>query len=143
MALRASSLDYRALAAYLVEGIAWSRLREIATRGPRDGGLQIFKDGSRQCKEIFGKSPAAIISTRPETDLNFLKLLKGEEHVLHRLATKDLEQRALSEETRKAVSNLGDNNLRICRTILVEILERCMFLLYWNGKHSKVASNTS
>ena len=74
----------------------------------------------------------AIISTRPETDLNFLTLLKGKEHLLHPLMMKDLEQRALCAETRAVVLNLGDINLRIRRSILAEILGRCMFLLYWN-----------
>ena len=133
MAIRASGLDYKALAAYLVEGVTWNRLRDIAIKDPSDGGLRLFRDGSKECKEIFGKSPSAIISTRPETDLNFLKLLKGKEHLLHQLMMKDLEQRALCAETRAAILNLGDINLRIRRSILAEILGRCMFLLYWNG----------
>ena len=144
MAIRASSLDYKNLAAYLVEGITWTRLREIATRDPRDGGLQLFRDGSRPCKDIFGCSPAAIITTRPETDLNFLKLLKGKEHTLHKLATRDLEQRTtLGAETTRAIQNLGDIDQRICRAVLCEILQKCMFLWYWNAKHSKVATECS
>ena len=143
MAIRASSLDYKALAAYLVEGITWNRLREIATKRPADGGLGMFRDGSQKCKDLFGKSPSAIIVSRPETDLNLLKLLQGKEHLLHRLATKDLEQRSLSAETRAAILNLGDISQRIRRRVLAEILERCMFLLHWNGKHSSVATSTS
>ena len=142
-AIRVSGLDYKALAAYLVEGITWSRLRELATRDPGDGGMGLFRDGSQQCKDIFGKSPSAICDSRPETDLNFLKLLEGKEHILHRLATKDLEQRTLSSDTRAAILNLGDIKNRICRRILQEILERCMFLLYFNGKHSSVACATT
>ena len=143
MAIRSSGLDYKALAAYFVEGSTWSRLREIAIRDPRDGGLGIFKDGSRACKEVFGNSPSAIIQNRPETDLNFLKFLQGKEHILHRLATKDLEQRALSADTRAAVASLGNIDLRIRRRVLLEILERCMYLYFWNGKHKVVASSTS
>ena len=92
MAIRSSGLDYKALAAYLCKGVTWSRLREIATKDPRDGGLGLFKDSSQQCKNLFGKSPSAIIVTRPDSDLRFLKLLEGKEHLLHRLAVKDLEQ---------------------------------------------------
>ena len=44
MAIRASGLDYKALAAYFVEGITWTRLREIATRAPADGGLGLFQE---------------------------------------------------------------------------------------------------
>ena len=144
MAIRASNLDYKTLAAYLVEGITWSRLREIATRSVADGGLELFRDGSRACQHIFGKAPSAIVSTRPETDLNFLKVLKSKEHHLHKLATKDLEQRTtLGADTTKAVQNLGDIKLRICRAILGEIIERCLFLMYWNSKHTRVACETS
>ena len=144
MAIRASELDCRSLAAYLVDGITWSRLREIATLPRAAQGLELFRDGSRLRKETFGVSPSAIVSTRPETDLKFLKFLHGKEHTLHRVATKDLEQRkSLSAETGRAIVNLGDINLRISRAVLCELLERCMFLLYWNAKHSKVASSSS
>ena len=56
-AIRASGLDYKALAAYLCEGVTWSRLREIATKGLAEGGLALFRDGSQQCKDLFGTSP--------------------------------------------------------------------------------------
>jgi hypothetical protein len=62
---------------------------------------------------------------------------------LHKLAVKDLEQRSLSADTRSAILNLGDLRSRICRRILQEILERCMFLLYYNQKHPTIASSTS
>ena len=145
MAIRAAGgLDYKSLAAYLVDGITWTRLREIGVRSRLDGGLGLFTDGSRACKEIFGKSPSAIISSRPDTDLHFLRLLQGKEHVLHKLATKDLEQRtSLGAETTRAVANLGDVQQRIRRAVLSEILERCMFLLHWNVRHNMVAAETS
>ena len=144
MAINASSLDYRSLAAYLVDGVTWSRLRNLAVKTQAAGGLGLFKDGSSPCMQIFGKSPSAIISSRPETDLKFLQLLKGKEHVLHRLALKDLEQRKLSSEVEAAVRNLGDIDQRIRRALLCEILNRCMFLLHWHAKHPRVtASNTS
>ena len=143
MAIRASDLDYKALAAYLVDGITWSRLREIAVQPSGFGGLQLFRDGSAQCKNLFGCSPSAIILTRPDTDLQFLKLLSGKEHLLHQLASKDLEQRSLGKDTRAAIESLGDLQQRCYRRILAEILERCMFLLYWTAKHSNVATNTS
>ena len=134
---------YKSLAAYLVDGITWSRLREIAVQ-PRDkGGLGLFKDGSVKCKEIFGKSPSAIITTRPETDLKFLTFLRGKEVTLYKLAQRDLDQRELSAATVKAVASLGNITQRIKRSVLAEILERCMFLLYWNAKHNMTASSTS
>ena len=143
VAIRVSGLKYKALAAYLVEGITWTRLRELATRREADGGLELFREGSHECKQIFGISPSAIVETRPETDLNFLKLLEGKEHLLHMMATKDLEQRTLSADTRAAILSLADISARICRRILQEILERCQFLYYWSGKNPSVACETS
>ena len=107
MAISSSGLDYKALAAYLCEGVTWSRLREIATKGPGQGGLGLFTDSSAACKNLFGKSPSAIIVSRPDTDLQFLQLLQGKEHHLHRLAVKDLEQRKLGAETRSAILHLS------------------------------------
>ena len=46
-------------------------------------------------KDLFGQSPSAITVTRPETYLKFLKLLEGKEHLLHKLAVRDLEQVSL------------------------------------------------
>jgi hypothetical protein len=143
VAIRASGLKYKALAAYLVEGVTWGRLRELATRTPADGGLGLFRDGSQQCKEVFGKSPCAIVDNRPESDLNFLKVLEGKEHLLHTMATKDLEQRSLNADTRAAILNLADIQDRIFRRILQEILDRCLFLYYWSGKNPSVACETS
>ena len=139
LAIRVSGLDYKALAAYLVEGITWSRLQELATTGPEAGGLALFRPGSVQCKALFGNSPKSIVDNRPETDINFLKFLEGKENLLHRLATRDLEQRALSADTRASILNLGDIKQRIRRRILQELLERCLFLYYWSGKHQIVS----
>ena len=141
MAIKASDLDYQNLAAYFVEGITWTRLRAIATQDPRDHGLGLFATSSKACKDVFSKSPAAIVKNRPETDLHFLQLLKGKEDILHRLASKDLEQRtSLGPETKRAVLNLGDIELRIFRTIMSEILHRCLFLYFWSCDHPNVAA---
>ena len=96
-----------------------------------------------RCKELFGKSPASIITTRPETDLRFLEFLKGKEHVLHRLALKDLEQRDLSAATRRAVESLGKISDRVRRGVLAELLQRTMYLLYFNVKHPRVVESSS
>ena len=144
MAVKSSELDYRALAAYFVDGVTWTRLRAIAIQMPEQGGLNLFRDGTRACKTIFGTSPSAIVLTRPETDLNFLRFLAGKEHILHKLAKRDLEQRTtLGQDIVNAVANLGDIRKRIRRSILCEILERCMFLAHWSGKHPMVAATAS
>ena len=66
LAIRASGLDYKALAAYLCEGVAWSRLREIAAKDPAHGGLGLFRGTSQQFKDLFGKIPSKNIATNPE-----------------------------------------------------------------------------
>ena len=123
-AIEASALRYRKLAAYLVEGITWQRLRELATRSVRDGGLGLFKDGSRACKAFFGKSPCAIIDGRPETDLQLLRLLESKEHNLHKLATKDLEGRDLEAGVGAAILSLAGIQGRIQRRVLQDIVVR-------------------
>ena len=143
VAIRVSGLDHRALAVYLVDGITWSRLRDLACKQKAFGGLELFKDGSKQCKNIFGKSPSAIVDGRPETDLQFLKLLEGKEHVLHQLATRDLSERELGTAAKTAVLNLGSIKNRIRRRVLQELLERCLFLNWWSGKHKSIVLEAS
>ena len=141
MAIKASELDYKDLAAYLVEGVTWGRLKAIATQAPEDGGLGLFNESSHACKEFFSASPSAIIKNRPETDHTFLEFLKGKEHTLHLLAERDLHQRtSLGPEASKAVLSLADIGLRIFRTVLCEVLHRCLFLHYWTSKHPRVAA---
>ena len=129
-AIRASKLDYKALASHLSDGGTWSSLKRIAVSNPEDAGLALFKEGSPEYMAIFKKAPEAIISDRPETDMKFLQLLHGKEHTLHTLATQDLTLRSLSPDTISAVANLGAISLRIQRAILAEVLQRSMFLKY-------------
>ena len=53
------------------------------------------------------------MGNRPKTDLNFLKLLEGKEHLLHTLATKDLTQNSLKSETTAATLDLANIKDRI------------------------------
>ena len=59
------------------------------------------------------------------------------------LPRQDLEQRDLGADTRAAILSLGDIKARIGRRILQEILERCMFLMYWTTRHNHIAMETS
>jgi hypothetical protein len=59
------------------------------------------------------------------------------------MATKDPEQRSLGAAARAAILNLGDIKSRIRRRVLQEILEKCMFLLYWAGKHPTVTCDAT
>ena len=62
MAIKASELDYQHLAAYIVDGVTWGRLRAVATQTREDGGLGLFKDGSNDCNDIFSRGPSAILA---------------------------------------------------------------------------------
>ena len=140
MALSLSDLNYRGIITYLREGITWARLRDIAVKGRGDGGLSLMRDGSAECKRVFGTSPGPTLEGRPETDLNALRALFGREHALHLCARQDLTQRTTLETSKvDAVASLGSIERRLFRAILMEILERCMFLARWNSKHNHVA----
>ena len=94
MSVNVSELDYKGLAAYLVEGVTWGRLKAIATQTPAEGGLGLFTESSHTCNEFFSTSPSAIIKSRPETDHTFLEFLTAIAHIVFacrkRLAPEDL-----------------------------------------------------
>ena len=132
-------VSIKTLAAHFADGVTWQRLRVIATKGKVDGGLSLFRDGSQACHDVFHCHPGATIDTRPQSHLRFLNLLRGNEHVLFQCASQDLGQRDLVASTGQAVAELGIIQKRIKRTILGEVLERCMFLMYHNSKHPNLA----
>ena len=132
-------VSIKTLAAHVADGVTWQRLRSIATKSKDDGGLGLFKDGSQKCHDVFHCHPSATIDTRPQSHLKFLNLLRGNEHVLFQCATEDLKQRELVASTQQAVRDLGNVLKRIKRSILGEVLERCMFLMYHNSKHPNLA----
>lgn len=146
-AIEASSTDdlqYKPLCTYLGEGITWSRLRAIAVLPREAGGLGLFRDGSRELRRVFGQSPSGIIDMRPESDIAFLLWLRGKEHHLHRLATEDIRQRAAKAAASvEAIRCLADIRKRVFRSVLAEILERCVFLSRWNSRHPRLVVSTS
>ena len=96
--------------------------------------MALFKDGSPACHRIFSHHPRATIEQRPDSHLQFLRLLKGREHVLFQCASQDLKQRELAASTVEAVADLGNIDKRLKRNILCEILERCMHLVLGGGE---------
>jgi len=135
--------DYKAIAQYLTDGVTWRRLRAVATKSIEDGGIALFFDGSSKCHEVFHKSPSAIVSGRPHTDLVFLQLLRGKEDVLARLGLKDIEQRGLAEATKKVVESFRFADQNVFRSVLCEVLHRTHFLYFWNAAHPQVAAVTT
>jgi len=133
-------VSIKTIAAHFADGVTWQRLRCIATTSKADDGIELFRDGSQACHDVLHCHPGATILTRPQTDLKFLTLLRGHEHVLFQCATEDLRQRPkLAVSTHEAVADLGGFQKRIKRSILGEVLERCMFLMYHNAKHPNLA----
>ena len=59
--------------------------------------------------------------------------------MLFQCASEDLKQRELAAATGQAVADLGNIEKRIHRSILCEVLERCMHLMYHNSKHPNLA----
>ena len=140
MGIEASELDSKDLVADFVDGVTWGRLRAIATQAPEDGGLGLFTDGSRKCKDICSTNPSAITKNRPDTDLNFRESSRAKSTPCTCWQKRDLQHRAaLGPEATKAALNLGDIGLRIFRTVLCEVVHRCLFLHYWASKHARVA----
>ena len=136
-------VSIKALAAYLADGSTWQRLRSIAVTPKRDGGLGLFKDGSPACHQVFRLHPQAIIDLRPDSHLRVLKLLRGREDVLFQCASQDLKQRELAASTVRAVADFGSIEKRLQRSILCEVLERCMHLMVQNQKHPHLVLHDS
>lgn len=143
LASKTSTGDYQGLAAYLCDGVTWRRLRTLATSSKASGGLDLFRDGSPECFRVFHKAPSTIIDTRPQSDMNFLQFLRGKENDLWQLCELDLRQRKLSGKTQKAVQEMRDSRIMMCRGILAEVLHRCLFLMRWNSRCSTIASRIS
>lgn len=79
-------MDFKARTAYLWHWITWRHLRAIATTTLAQGGLGLFEDGPQACTHLFGKHFGPIFVTRPDTDLDVLKRLAGQEYLLRTLA---------------------------------------------------------
>ena len=131
------------LAEYLGDGVTWQRLQSLATHGILEGGMGQFGVGSAEHKRIFGKAPGGIVDGRPESDLNFLRFLKGREYVLSLVCTKDVERRPnLGSATKDAVALLQDHKGRAMRQLSAEMVHRTLYLHWWVNAHGHIAEST-
>ena len=73
----------------------WWHLQCIAVHPPEDGGLGLFREGSREFREIFSAMLGTIVEERLESVMNFLRFLRGGEAALAALAAKDVATRSL------------------------------------------------
>ena len=133
MAIRAAEAffsDYQPLAKHLGDGITWRRLRALTTKPLDEGGLQLFRDESQACFDVFRKAPSGIVPGRPHSDLQFLTFLRGKKRVLAQLCAADIEQRNLADSTKKAVDALRFVEQTIFQNSLCEVLHRTHFLYF-------------
>ena len=125
------------------EGSTWSRLQMLATTGAPEGGLGLFRVGSAEFRRVFGTAPPGIVDGRPESDLNFLRALRGREHILHLVCTRDLALRRLEADTQGAVLLLANHSGRAQRQVCAEVLHRALYLHWWVNAHGRISSTTS
>ena len=131
------------LAEYLGDGSTWQRLQSLATNGILDGGLGLCTVGPREHKRVFGKAPGGIVDGRPESDLNFLRFLRGREQVLHLVCSQDVARRPnLGLATKDAVLLLQDHSGRAGRQVLAEVCHRALYLHWWVNAHGNIAQET-
>ena len=101
------------------------------------------KEMPREHRQYFGQAPPKIIDGRPESDCKFLMWLRGKEHIMHPLASRDTVDRDLVGGTTEAIAILGDLRGRMRRSIAGEVLHRTLFLYYWVRAHRNIAQDSS
>ena len=141
-ALLAEVTDYKLitrLCEYLCEGSTWTRLQGLATTPVLEGGLGLFPELSRTHAAVFGTTPGSIVPGRPESALEFLKFLRGKEHVLAPVCRRDVDDRHVADKTLDAVALLGDVRGRAGRSVVAELLHRALFLHRWVNVHPHIA----
>ena len=132
-------------AAYLSDGITWSRIRGLVTRSRADGGLGLMEPMGREAQDFFKESCGAVVDGRPESVYNILRFLGSRELVLRQAVAQDLGIRNLGKDAQSALEALEcpGNNAR--RILACELLRRCLWLQYhtlkthtsWNTRVSK------
>ncbi len=128
---------------YLSAGVTWSSLKTIACHSVAEGGLGLFVEGSRAYQAVFSTMPATIVENRPESDMHFLRFLRGRERNLALCADQDVVDRGLAAGARHAAASLADVNGRIERSIIAELLHRALELARFGNKKRCIAAETS
>ncbi len=140
--LRCNSLrspqDTHAINVYLLDGSTWQRLKAIATQPTNMGGLNLMKEGSRQYKWLFSKSPPKIIDERPECYAEFLRWLIPRQTQLMPLVERDLELRTLKmPQAARALASLRCIKAGALRCIDYVMIKKGLHVFYFvKGRHS-------
>ena len=127
------------LAEYFGEGSTWTRLQSVAKAPPKDGGLGLFGELSRDHVKYFGKAPGSVVDGRPASDVDFLVFVRGKEQVLRQVASRDVVDRHLAPATRAAVDQLASIEGWAMRSVSGEMVHRALFLHHWVNKHRHIA----
>ena len=98
--------DVKAIAAYLSDGITWTRLRTLATTSRADGGLELMVPMSMQTLDFFNRSCGAVVEGRPESVFHILRFLCPRERTLRLLVPRDVEERNLGNVGKEAEAAL-------------------------------------
>ena len=101
--------EVQCIAAYLSDGITWSRIRGLVTRSRADGGLGLMEPLGREAQDFFQESCGAVVDGRPESVYNILRFLGSRELVLRQAVGQDLERRNLGQDARSAFETRSDD----------------------------------
>ena len=135
--------DVKLIAAYLGDGITWSRLRGLATRSRADGGLGLMDPLGAAALEFFKEACTAVVDGRPESVYNILRFLGPREVVLRQGVGRDLEERNLGQDARAALAALESPHGRARRAVARELMRRCLWMHWHNLKHPHILEKTT
>ena len=121
--------------------MTWKRLETLATTPRGEGGVDLFPDGSPAAHAVFSAHPSVVIEGRPETDRNFLRFLRGKEDTLAIIIEKDVEQRNLTSIGLATIQSLKNLEHRAQRSILCEVVDRCLSLAAFSNTAKYVAKD--
>ena len=120
---------------YLRDGVTWRRLGAIAVQSVAQGGLGLFRDGSREYKKIFGTSPPRLIDQRPECTVDFIAWLLPKQSVLAQCAAVDLQQRDLNfPQVALALQTLSNRKECVLRHLDAILLKKSLYFAFLNNR---------
>ena len=120
----------------------WWQMQCIAVHPLADGGLGLFREGSREFRAVFSQMLGTIVEDRPESVMNFLRFLRGREKTLALCAAKDVVARDLKQGAYMAAEALANVAGRVERSIMAELLHRSLHLERQGNLTRYIATST-
>jgi len=84
-----------------------------------------------------------VLDGRPESHYNCLKWLHDKSHILERLASKDIADRTLNSVPPEAIASWRSKTECVKRSVLCEVLHRCLHLCAFGNKKRHIAKDTT